>query len=100
MNQEQMNKIMKDLLEETENHFTEHYEEEAKCFQLLNDYLGRFGKTTSDDYSMIISDKFMRASIADRIKILEDALDNDISVEESELYNKIDDYEIEEGPIK
>ena len=86
---EEIDTYIEDLLDSTENYIKKNYNKELVYSELLGEYLRKIGKEISDDYSSNIPIDFESANTDLKIKILQDAIDNNILLEQSSYYNDI-----------
>lgn len=94
--QDDLDDFIQSLIDNKAKESPEILQKKVTYTDLLSLYLARFGKTLDDDYSDIVLDEFLIADNVDKkIQILQDALDKDIRLEESQYY-----YEIQEGYIE
>ena len=82
--------LIQGMLDEVAGESAEEREKKMLCARLMNEYLLRHGKTMDDNYSEIVHAEFEISSDWDhKIKILEDALEHDLLLENSKYYPEI-----------
>ncbi len=96
----ELGQFIQNMIDEEKNQSVEDLQKKKYYFQLLSEYLRRYHLTPDDDYSEVVPPSFELADGYDkRIEILEDALNNGISIQQSKLYPSILEGVIEDNSI-
>ena len=96
----ELGQFIQNMIDEEKNQSVEDLKKKNYYFQLLSEYLRRYHLTPDDDYSEVVPPSFELADGYDkRIEILEDALNNGISIQQSKLYPSILEGVIEDNSI-
>ena len=96
----ELGQFIQNMIDEEKNQSVEDLQKKKYYFQLLSEYLRRYHLTPDDDYSEVVPPSFELADGYDkRREILEDALNNGISIQQSKLYPSILEGVIEDNSI-
>ena len=96
----ELGQFIQNMIDDEKNQSVEDLQKKKYYFQLLSEYLRRYHLTPDDDYSEVVPPSFELADGYDkRIEILEDALNNGISIQQSKLYPSILEGVIEDNSI-
>ena len=85
--QESLKSFVAKLIQDDMNLANDNFVKEYDCSLLMTKYLARYGKEPQDDYTDVVRPEFMISNDWDlKKKIIEDALNKGITLEESSYY--------------